>query len=395
MSRHPVWRFPFLYVAVFCEAVALGASSPFFPNLLGTYESDAAKGSWLVGLYYTAYAVTQLFFAPRWGRWSDQRGRKIFLVLALAGQALDYALMTIRPALWLLFLGRLLSGSFAVLSVMTHSYLADHLKARERLKAFGFYGAVYAVGFTLGPLCGGKLFSLHPKAPFLLSTMVTGLGALAVALGLPGCSRTVAQTLKRPFVRSLLPVPGIGLWVSVLMLFMVGDVINWTLWSLFAQTRLGWKPVDVSSSVAWLSIHLVLVQGFLLPFLANLANPRWVLWTGMLATSVAFAGIGFQPSNGLAYALLSLFALSGLVKPAILSLTSLKIPQHLQGGYQGSIQAVLSALNCVSPMIYAALYEVGIPHEGRFWIGLPYFFAASVTLLAFLLSLFSTEKNKP
>lgn len=86
-------------------------------------------------------------------------------MISLAGAATDYLLMAFAPTLAWLYLGRLLAGITGANMAVATAYVTDITPAGQRARRFGLVGAVFGVGFIVGPLLGGSLGEWHLHAP--------------------------------------------------------------------------------------------------------------------------------------------------------------------------------------------------------------------------------------
>src|SRR5262245_10228223 len=66
---------------------------PLFPG-----EENAPQRGQILGLLMASFSLMQFIFAPIWGRLSDRRGRRPFLLLGLAGSVAFYALFGFASA---------------------------------------------------------------------------------------------------------------------------------------------------------------------------------------------------------------------------------------------------------------------------------------------------------
>src|SRR5690606_35403306 len=98
---------------------------------------------------------------------------------------IDYAIMSAAPHLWVLYIGRILSGVMGATMAVGGACIADTMEEGTRARAFGWLGACYGGGMILGPGLGGALGNVSPTAPFAAAAFVTGCMALAVYLLMP------------------------------------------------------------------------------------------------------------------------------------------------------------------------------------------------------------------
>ena len=148
----------FILITVALDMLALGAIIPVLPGLIKSFlGGDTVSASRVYGLFGTVWALMQFIFMPVLGALSDKYGRRPVVLLSNLGLGLDYILMALAPALWVLFVGRILSGITAASFSVASAYIADVTPADKRAAAFGMIGAAFGIGFICGPALGGLL----------------------------------------------------------------------------------------------------------------------------------------------------------------------------------------------------------------------------------------------
>lgn len=89
--------------------------------------------------------------------------------------------MAFAPELWMLVLGRAVAGITSANMAVATAYITDISAEEERAKRFGYFHAMFGIGFIIGPVIGGILGDIWVRAPFLVAA---GLNALNFALAL-------------------------------------------------------------------------------------------------------------------------------------------------------------------------------------------------------------------
>ncbi len=103
--------FVFIFITVTLDMLSLGMIMPVLPKLVESFMGgNTAQAAAIFGVFGTAWALMQFFFTPVLGALSDTFGRRPVVLISNFGLGLDYVLMALAPTLWILFIGRIISG---------------------------------------------------------------------------------------------------------------------------------------------------------------------------------------------------------------------------------------------------------------------------------------------
>ena len=122
----------------------------------------------------------QVYLCSLAWKMSDRFGRRPVLLLSLIGASLDYLLLAFSSALWMLYLGRLLSGITGATGAVAASVIADTTSASQRVKWFGWLGASFGLGLIAGPIIGGLQERFHRIVPFFIAALLNIVAFLVV-----------------------------------------------------------------------------------------------------------------------------------------------------------------------------------------------------------------------
>src|SRR4029450_9812039 len=101
----------FIFCTVTLDVLALGLMIPVLPRIVLEFMGgDTASAAQMFGLFSTVWALMQFFFSPLLGVLSDRYGRRPVILISCLGLGLDYVFMAVAPTLWLLLVGRIISG---------------------------------------------------------------------------------------------------------------------------------------------------------------------------------------------------------------------------------------------------------------------------------------------
>jgi len=117
------------------------------------------------------FSASQFIATPIIGRLSDRFGRKPLLLISLLGTSLSLAFFALAQTAWMLFAARILDGITGGNNSVAQAVIADTTTGRDRAKSFGLLGALFGVGFLLGPALGGLLSRISLTAPFFSASL--------------------------------------------------------------------------------------------------------------------------------------------------------------------------------------------------------------------------------
>jgi DHA1 family tetracycline resistance protein-like MFS transporter len=348
----------FILTTVTLDAIGIGLIFPVMPDLIedvtGRPLSEAALWG---GVLATSFAVMQFLFGPLIGALSDRFGRRPVLLLSLAVMAADYLVMALAGSIWLLLAARLVAGITAATFSTAGAFIADITPPEQRGRRFGLIGAGFGIGFVLGPLIGGLLAAIDPRAPFHAAAFL----ALAnLAFGFFVLPETVTASTRRPFslaranplgaLRAVTRLPGLRRLLATLLLLSIAMNVYPAIWAYFGQARFGWDTTMVGVSLAVYGISFALGQALLVgPLIRRFGEHRAALM-GMWVNLVTLTAFGLVTSPVLALMLTPVTALGGVVTPALQAIAS----RQTSGDAQGELQGVFASLNAVA-MITAPL----------------------------------------
>lgn len=140
-----------------------------------------------LGLLFGAQIAVRMLSRPIMGLLSDQKGRKMPILLGLVITAFSVALFPQTTSLWVLLLLSAIFGlGVSIASAATSAFVADVAPSEGRGTAMGFMSTIMDIGQAIGPvLLGALLVSISYQAGFaiigaivLAATIIFGLTAV-------------------------------------------------------------------------------------------------------------------------------------------------------------------------------------------------------------------------
>lgn len=160
-----------LIIATFTISASFGLILPIAPQLVRATEGETAAVAMHAGGLTAIYMLAIALFAPVWGPLSDRHGRRVVIVLGLAGFALSMLAFGLVRTLPQLYLERFVSGLFAAaISPVAAAFVADVAPTDQwRASRMAWLNMASIAGFVLGPA-----LSVWTSAPAVRSAGVGG-----------------------------------------------------------------------------------------------------------------------------------------------------------------------------------------------------------------------------
>ena len=321
------------------------------------------------GVLGSLYSVLQFVVSPIWGRLSDRFGRRRILQYTSAGLALSYLLWAVSNSFAMFLCSRIVGGLSAGNLGVASAAMADLSSPENRTRKMGLLGAVFGLGFVVGPAIGGltsrvDLSSLHlPLHPFSfcallafamsLASLILNLGMLGETLPKQGREH---NWVRNPFARAgELGIASILVWNFVFFLGFAGFEFTMV---FFYSLEFGLTPAAIGMVFLYVGLLLVLGQGVLVRRLASKVGEKWLAAAGITLTAPSIFLFG-QTSPTLWLSLLALAPLalgSALVQPALAGLASLRTDAQSQGSVMGMLRGTGSLARAIGPIAGAYLY---------------------------------------
>jgi DHA1 family tetracycline resistance protein-like MFS transporter len=380
----------FIYVTVLLDMLAFGLAIPVLAFLYRELAAgDTTRAASVSGGFGLAFAVMQLVFAPVLGSLSDRFGRRPVLILSNLGLAADYALMALAPSLAWLFVGRLIAGVTSASFSTASAYIADTAAPEKRAAAFGMLGALFSVGFILGPSLGGELGRVDLRLPFWVAGGLSFLNALYGAFVLP---ESLPRERRAPFhwtranpFGALALLRGSPLLLglaAVALLNNLGHDVNPHVFGFYAIERYGFDEALVGRTLVAVGIGGVIVSGFLVGPLVRVLGERNALLLGLGAGALGFGLQAFAPTALWFWAGVPLVNLWSINGPAMQSLMVARVDPSLQGQLQGALQSLRGLCSLVTPVLFTQVFVLATPLVA----GAPYWLASALVGAALLVA---------
>jgi predicted MFS family arabinose efflux permease len=348
--------------------------------LLYPYAQQFGLNDFQASLLTTAFALSQFFGTPVLGKLSDRLGRKYILVFSLAGTMVANLLASVAGVAWLLYAARILDGLTGGNTSVASAVISDITTPAQRPKAFGIFGAIFRLGFVIGPVLSylaQELPTLPGISPlgmsFLVSAAIAAFASLLTLFFLPETTSQqrdfhlswddfafgkIAKSATRPRLGSLF-----------VLTFLSGS--TFTIFT-FAFQPFFLKVLNQSEQQLAIMFALVGMLGFISQIFALEPLSKRFNLMDIIAVSMAVRGITFLlmptfPTYGAFVIILGIFGLvNAFPMPLIDTTLSLNSEIQEQGEVLGINSSFLSMANAIGPVISGLL--VSLDYTTPLWI---------------------------
>jgi MFS family permease len=313
-----------LFFSIFAAVTGVGVVVPLLP----IYAHDLGASGLYIGLIFGSFSISRTIFLPWFGRLSDVKGRKPFIVPGFLAYALISVAFIYSNAVSTLIVIRFFHGiASAMLMPVIQAYIGDITPRGREGITMGMFNMSLFMGLSLGPLIGGSI-----KDNFNLQSSFICMGVLAL-IGFFLCLLLLPPTRSEkgisheghPFSWKTLVYD----WhVAGLFSFRFGYVfcvgIIWGFIPLYADTQFG-----ASSSLIGILIMLgVFISGMIhLPmgYLADRISKKLMVVAGGLTVSYAILSFSWADQMADLIRATVLFGLGGGISmPALMAMAVLK-----------------------------------------------------------------------
>jgi len=381
----------FVLLTVFIDSLGFGIIIPSMPSVIMelTGEPVAAAADW-GGYLLAIYALLQFFMAPVFGNLSDRFGRRPLLLVSLAAFGVDFLLTGLATSMTWLFIGRAVAGVFGASFAAAGAYMGDISTDDNRAKYFGFLGAAWGSGFTLGPVIGGFVAEhIDPRAPFFVAA---GLALANVAFGYLVLPESLPPEKRRKFewaranpfgaFKSLSHLPMVAGLLAVVFLYQMAHDSLPAVWMFYTRLKFGWSEAEIGLSLTFVGIMTLIVMGGLTGKIVPRIGERRAIIIGFLLMTIGFVGYAFARDSLMIYVAIAIGSLGGIANPAVQSVMSKQAGPSAQGELQGAVASLSSVAAVISPLIMTRLFSYySAPEAPLQFPGAPYFVSGVLVLL--------------
>lgn len=392
-----------IYITVFIDLIGFGMVIPILPIYANTDPFHATP--FQIGLLFSIYSWMQFVFSPILGRMSDTYGRRPILFFSLLGSAVGYFVMGAAGSLLMVFAGRIFGGITGGNIATAQAYVADVTSKENRAKGMGIFGAMFGLGFILGPAISGILSKYGVHVPFYFAAILSLFNAIALYFLLPETvqfGKTAVKKIRPNRIKELLNALSRRLFGTLIILnFLIITAFSIMTYAfvLFMAYRFGYNTEQIGYLFAYVGLIAVISQGVLFNRLVRFFGEMKLCTIGcaLMVISLFITPMVGPAFGGLAavLAVCALFSFgNACAAPSLTSLASKITPDEEQGSSLGIMQSSSSLARAIGPMVGGILLTNALQTLDDNTVTRTFWAASALMAIAFITSIFATMSAK-
>ena len=341
-----------LFFSMFGTVTGVGIVVPLLP----IYAHDLGASGLYIGLIFGAFSISRTFLLPYFGRKSDQKGRKPFIVAGLFAYTVVSLAFMLSNSVESLIALRFLQGiASAMIMPAVQAYVGEITPTGREGFTMGLFNMSMFLGLSIGPLIGGII-----RDRFSLGTSFASMGFLTFLGFMLSFFLLPPTKSERVVSRGIEPLP--WKWVlqdkemAGLFFFRLAYAacigVIWSFLPVLADLEFSLS----SSSIGILVAIGVFSSGLLhvpMGFMADRVNRKMMVVAGGLIITYAIFSFDWADSYGDLLSASILFGLGGGVSmPALMALAVLK-GGEIDG--MGSVMGLLAMAHSLGMLVGSLL----------------------------------------
>ncbi|MDO8499556.1 MAG: MFS transporter [bacterium] len=371
-----------IITTILIDVIGIGIVIPVMPYFVQSIGASAAT----VTSLFAVYSACSFLSSPLLGSLSDKYGRRPALIISLFTTAIGWLVFGGATTVVFLFVGRIIDGMAAGNFTIAQSYIADISKdAKDRTANMGMIGAVFGVGFIIGPAIGALLSHISMSFPFYFVGCLAAVNTIAALFFLPETN----HNLHAEKVISLNPFHPLRLAIQdkilraryiALFLFSLAIAIQHSIFALFLQSIF---HLDVSGAgyiFIAMGVLMVINQGWLLKnFWLKRFTQSWLEVWMFLFFAISFFTMSVASAWVFAIGTLVMILCQSILRAVMFS----RITGFADVRHRGEVAGIMAAIGTIGmiagPLSVGAIYIFN-PH-------LPFIISGVILLAAFFVML--------
>ena len=355
-----------LCLTVFIDMMCFSMLFPVLPY----FVTEMKMPNVYVGICVAIFAAMNFIFNPLWGGMSDRKGRRPVMLLSIFITLCSNLLLSFVNNAFLLFTARLIAGIGSANISVAQAYMSDISSPESRTKNMGLIGAMFGLGFIIGPYLGGVFKGWSGDG----SVFWVGMGAAILnAVNLISgflFLKESNQQIDPDKKRDLNPINPIVKWIqqpiyrqlmwlffSYVVAFSIMQITSGLLWE--KKYKLTIK--EATYVFAFIGVTSAIFQGVLIGYISKKFTPKQMIIGGSIIMGISLASIPLPPKGMFVpWELIACLALAfgnACITPAVTSWLSKISPPANIGQVLGANQSFSSLARVIGPPMGTSMFS--------------------------------------
>jgi DHA1 family tetracycline resistance protein-like MFS transporter len=346
---------------VLIDVIGIGIIIPVMPAYVESFNVSA----FVVTLLFSVFSLFSFLSSPLLGVLSDKYGRRPILMASILSTSIGWFVFAGAPSLLFIFLGRILDGLAAGNFSTAQSAIADlSTDAKDRTANLGMVGAIFGLGFLVGPLIGGLLSKVSTAFPFWFVGGLSLLNFILAYFFLPETNKNLDRTKQihwnpvKPIIVALQDLKLRRLYIIWFLFNMIAIGAN-AVFALYLMEQFGFGAYETGLFFTGVGLIIAFNQGFALKhFWLKKFTEKQLIILMFLLFSVGFGLMAYPSLRVFISGVICMAFGQSVLRVAITSEIMGEADETERGQATGALTGVMSVASVIAPLYGGALLEV-------------------------------------